>query len=144
MQVLKNIEREEGQGLVEYALILVLVAVVVIIILTVLGSSVVFVFARVVGGLNGDVIDDGAVFLTADSTVSGSGTCSGSLSNIKYVAVDNNGDMIKNRTAPVHLYVNGSFARPINGTADANGIATAAGPETVSGACPLNITMRTP
>ncbi|MGQ9467523.1 MAG: Flp family type IVb pilin, partial [Anaerolineae bacterium] len=32
--------REEGQGLVEYALILVLVAIVVIIILTLLGGQV--------------------------------------------------------------------------------------------------------
>jgi pilus assembly protein Flp/PilA len=41
----------EGQGLVEYALILVLVAVVVIGILTVLGPQVGNVFSRVVAGL---------------------------------------------------------------------------------------------
>lgn len=40
--------REEGQGLVEYALILVLVAVVVIVILAVLGTAVGDVFSKIV------------------------------------------------------------------------------------------------
>lgn len=43
--------RDDGQGLVEYALILVLVAVVVIAILTILGPQVGNVFSRVVDGL---------------------------------------------------------------------------------------------
>ncbi len=40
--------REEGQGLVEYALILVLVAVVVIAILTILGPAIGNVFSNIV------------------------------------------------------------------------------------------------
>jgi pilus assembly protein Flp/PilA len=43
--------REEGQGLVEYALILVLIAIVVIGILTVLGNKVSTVFSNVNSGL---------------------------------------------------------------------------------------------
>ncbi len=43
--------REEGQGLVEYALILVLIAIVVIGILTVLGQKVSTVFSNVNSGL---------------------------------------------------------------------------------------------
>lgn len=43
--------REEGQGLVEYALILVLVAVVVIVILAVLGPVVGDVFSQIVKGI---------------------------------------------------------------------------------------------
>lgn len=43
--------REKGQGLVEYALVLVLVAVVVIAILTVLGPQVGNVFSRITAGL---------------------------------------------------------------------------------------------
>ncbi len=39
---------EEGQGLVEYALILVLVAIVVIVILIVLGPSVGNIFSNIV------------------------------------------------------------------------------------------------
>jgi pilus assembly protein Flp/PilA len=42
---------EEGQGMVEYALILVLIAVVVIIILTVVGQQVNNVFSNVSSGL---------------------------------------------------------------------------------------------
>ncbi len=40
--------KEQGQGLVEYALILVLVAVVVIVILTVLGPAIGNVFSSIV------------------------------------------------------------------------------------------------
>ena len=47
---------EEGQGLVEYALILVLVAVVVIAILTILGPRVMVVYARVMGGFSGQSV----------------------------------------------------------------------------------------
>jgi len=45
--------REEGQGLVEYALILVLVAIVVIAILAVLGPQIGNVFSQVTSGLTG-------------------------------------------------------------------------------------------
>ncbi len=44
--------REEGQGLVEYALILVLVAIVVIAILTLLGGQVNTVFSQITSGLS--------------------------------------------------------------------------------------------
>ncbi len=43
--------REEGQGLVEYALILVLVAVVVIAILMLLGPQIANIFSQVTTGL---------------------------------------------------------------------------------------------
>ncbi len=43
--------REEGQGLVEYALILVLIAIVVIGILSVLGRRVSTVFSQINSGL---------------------------------------------------------------------------------------------
>ena len=42
------VPREEGQGLVEYALILVLVAVVVLAILTILGPSIGNVFSDII------------------------------------------------------------------------------------------------
>jgi pilus assembly protein Flp/PilA len=44
--------KEDGQGLVEYALILVLIAIVVIGILTLLGGKVSEVFSSVNSGLN--------------------------------------------------------------------------------------------
>jgi len=43
--------REEGQGLVEYALILVLVAIVVIVILSILGPSIGNVFSNIVNSI---------------------------------------------------------------------------------------------
>jgi pilus assembly protein Flp/PilA len=45
------LQREDGQGLVEYALVLVLVAIVVIAILTLLGPQIGNVFSRIVDGL---------------------------------------------------------------------------------------------
>ena len=45
--------REEGQGLVEYALILVLVAIVVIAILALLGHQISNIFSRITSGLTG-------------------------------------------------------------------------------------------
>jgi pilus assembly protein Flp/PilA len=44
--------KEEGQGLVEYALILVLIAIVVIGILTLLGGKVSGVFSNINSGMN--------------------------------------------------------------------------------------------
>jgi pilus assembly protein Flp/PilA len=44
--------KEDGQGLVEYALILVLIAIVVIGILTVLGGKVSSVFSTINSGLS--------------------------------------------------------------------------------------------
>lgn len=46
------LNREEGQGLVEYALVLVLVAVVIIAILTLLGPQIGNVFSRITSGLD--------------------------------------------------------------------------------------------
>ena len=43
--------KEKGQGLVEYALILVLIAIVVIAVLTLLGGQVRDVFNQIVNGL---------------------------------------------------------------------------------------------
>ncbi len=42
---------EEGQGLVEYGLILVLVAIVVIAVLTLLGPEIANVFSRITSGM---------------------------------------------------------------------------------------------
>jgi pilus assembly protein Flp/PilA len=43
--------KEKGQGLVEYALILVLVAVVVIVILAILGPAIADIFSNIVNSI---------------------------------------------------------------------------------------------
>jgi len=43
--------REEGQGLVEYALILVLIAIIVIAVLTLLGPAIGDIFSSIMTGL---------------------------------------------------------------------------------------------
>ncbi len=48
-----NALKKKGQGLVEYALILVLIAIVVILILTFLGSQVNKTFSQIGSGLGG-------------------------------------------------------------------------------------------
>ncbi len=57
---MRRLQMQSGQGLVEYALVLVLVAVVVIAILTVLGPQIAVVFFRVQCPLaGGTVVDHG-------------------------------------------------------------------------------------
>jgi pilus assembly protein Flp/PilA len=50
-KLMAKMQNEEGQGLVEYALIIVLVSIAVILALTALGTSVSSVFDRIVGEL---------------------------------------------------------------------------------------------
>ena len=45
--------KEKGQGMVEYALIIVLIAVVVIVILTLLGTQISTVFSKIATALAG-------------------------------------------------------------------------------------------
>lgn len=47
------VSREEGQGLVEYALIIALVSIAVILLLTLLGNQVGQVFSRITSTLSG-------------------------------------------------------------------------------------------
>ncbi len=49
--LVRLVSGEKGQGMVEYALILVLIAVVVIVVLIVLGNQVANVFCNISGGL---------------------------------------------------------------------------------------------
>jgi len=51
---LGKLSREEGQGLVEYALILVLIAIVVIGALTLTGTTISDIFGQITAGLTGD------------------------------------------------------------------------------------------
>src|SRR3990172_1470081 len=65
---------ERGQGLVEYALIMVLVAVVVIAILVVLGPGTRNVFCQITASLDADVSGVCDVVTISHATYSGNGT----------------------------------------------------------------------
>jgi pilus assembly protein Flp/PilA len=49
---LTKVRRQKGQGMVEYALILVLVSIVVIVILVTMGAQIANVFSNIVAGLS--------------------------------------------------------------------------------------------
>ncbi|GIK54533.1 MAG: hypothetical protein BroJett015_01960 [Chloroflexota bacterium] len=138
-------EKEQGQGLVEYALLLALIALIVLAILTLLGTQVVLGFARVAGGLNGDVLDvangDRAVLVSYEGGPSGSGACSGSISNLRFVGVNMDGSVITNGAVTATLVVSGQPQGSVSGTAGSNGLATSSGSYSVSGICPLKITL---
>jgi pilus assembly protein Flp/PilA len=51
-QAVLRLREERGQGMVEYALILVLISVIVIVILSVVGNQVNNVFSNISNGLN--------------------------------------------------------------------------------------------
>jgi pilus assembly protein Flp/PilA len=69
-------KQEEGQGLVEYALLIVLVAIVIIVVLALMGRAVTTVYAQVYAGLNGQGLDGTGteyVVTNVDVNVSGGG-----------------------------------------------------------------------
>lgn len=134
-------KREEGQGLVEYALILVLVAVIIIAILTILGSQVMIVFAKVTAGLNGQVVTGvgtEAIILSSDTTVTGTTSCSATIKNIAYIGLQDGG-VLKNGTVSMAIQVNGSNAQSLSGSTGSNGMGSLSGPYSVSGTCPLSV-----
>lgn len=128
-------KKEEGQGLVEYALLLVLVAVIIIAILTVLGAQVMVVFARVTAGLNGQVVTGvgtEAVVTDYDLQITDNGpTCSATISNISFVGL-NNGAPLENGSVTVHFTM-GDLHDSTPGTTGANGMGTASGTITFNG-----------
>ncbi len=134
-------KREEGQGLVEYALLLVLVAIVIIAILTVLGTQITVVFARVIGGINGQTITGQGteVVVTGyDVTTSGTTSCTATIKDISFIGLQD-GDILKNGTVSMQIMVNGSPAQSLSGGTGANGVGALAGPYSVSGTCPISV-----
>lgn len=122
-------KKEEGQGLVEYALLLVLVAIVIIVILALMGRTVRAVYAQIYAGLNGQGLDGSGteyVVTGVDVDVVGSPpfctiTVGGS------VVVFEDGDL-----ADAGVSVSGSASwsggsGSVSGTTDSSGTATLSG-----------------
>jgi pilus assembly protein Flp/PilA len=134
-------KREEGQGLVEYALLLVLVAVIIIAILTVLGSQVMVTFAKIIGGLNGQVVTgQGTETIVTGYEVetTGMGTCTATVTNISFVGLQD-GNINPDASVSMIITANGNTARTLTGSTGSNGMGSLAGPYSVSGNCPLNV-----
>ena len=134
-----NPHTEEGQGLVEYALILVLVAVVVIAILTILGPQITVVFARVMGGLSGQSVTmsgNEVIVVGADIQMTnvGAGVCNLSVSGSALVGLQD-GQIVTNQAITAQAVVNGiPTSATLSGTANGSGIADLSGtPATANG-----------
>ncbi|MCA9957665.1 MAG: hypothetical protein R3E31_27675 [Chloroflexota bacterium] len=138
---MKISKKEEGQGLVEYALVLVLVAVAIILILTLLGSTVVVTYARVMGGLSGQSLTmsgDEYIILEADIQASGSGdTCNITGGSAKVVVL-NDGALQTEGSANLPYSVNGTSGS-VSVTIDGSGISEINFPS-VSTGCPIVLT----
>ena len=135
-------KKEDGQGLVEYALLLVLVAIVIIAILTILGSQVNLVFAKVVAGLNGQVITGvgtEAVVTGYDKSVSGTTTCTATLSDISFIGLQD-GEILENGTVSLAITIGGNTSVQ-SGSTGSNGIGSLSGPYSGSGPCPLSVSV---
>ena len=104
MKIVKIPKREEGQGLVEYALILVLVAIVVIIILTQIGSLIVFAFATIIGSFTSQPLantgSEGIVVSRSAGEDIGGGNCRLDASDLSVVLVQD-GTIVTNSTESV-------------------------------------------
>jgi pilus assembly protein Flp/PilA len=121
--------REQGQGLVEYALILMFVAMAVIAILTLLGPRIAVSYARIMGGFSGqsvtmsggEVIVVGANISMADS---GGGFCNLSITGSSLIGLQD-GEIITNQGITAQVKVNGINVpgATLSATANANGVA---------------------
>ncbi len=137
--------REEGQGLVEYALVLVLIAVVVIIILTVLGSAVTLVYAQVVGGFSGQSLTKtGTEYLVLEAGVSVTGSggniCNVDISNAT-VAVVQDGELLKNSSTGSIAISGGGRSSSMSGTTNNVGLVTGLSGEFSGANCGSNLTI---
>jgi len=120
---------EEGQGLVEYALILVLVAVAVIAILTILGPRIIVVYARVMGGFSGQSVTmSGSEVIVVGADIEmqnvGAGVCNLTVSGAALVGLQD-GELLTDQPISAQAVINGSQSTTaiLSGTADSNGLA---------------------
>lgn len=142
---MKNLfrNREDGQGLVEYALILVLIAVVVIIILTLLGGGIAVVYAQVVGGLNDgqSITKTGAevvVAASAERETVGS-ICTVTVPAGVTVIAMQDGQPLKDTTVTITIKANGVSGNSTTATVNGFGVGTTAGALSASDLCPVTV-----
>ena len=132
-----NKRKEEGQGLVEYALILVLVAIVVIAILTILGPTVAGVYARVGAGLNGQSLTGNGAEAAVMGPVekSGSGFCTFTVAAGTKVVPLQDGRPVPNATVTVQMMLGTQLIGSQPVTTNGNGVGELSSPLNGSGLC---------
>ena len=117
-------QKEEGQGLVEYALILVLVAVVVIGVLTILGPRIAVTYARIMGGFSGQSITmsgNEVLVIGADiQKTSSGGGCNFTISGTALVGLQD-GNILTNQSVTAQVQMNGVDLTGVTLSATANG-----------------------
>lgn len=128
--------KEKGQGLVEYALILVLVAVVVIAALSLLGPQINSAYARVISALGGTV--PYTYTITGGPTINSSfsaGLCTYHLS--MSVKVEDSGVAVDGESISASVSGGPASGSPPAKTTNSSGVATWANAtiKTVGGAC---------
>lgn len=141
MKMVKIPKREEGQGLVEYALILVLVAIVVIIILTQIGSLIVLAFATIIGGFTDQPLtgtgNEGIVVSGSVGKDIGGGNCQLNASQLSVVLVQG-GDIVTDSTQPVTFSFGGGVMSTGSVTIGSSGVGTV-NLGTLNNTCPARL-----
>jgi len=143
MKIVKIPKREEGQGLVEYALVLVLVAIVVIIILTQIGSLIVLAFATIIGTFTGQQLtgtgNEGIVVSGSSGEDVGGGNCQVDASNISVVLVEN-GSIVTDSTETVNFSFGSGVGASGSVTLGNSGVGTV-NLGTLNNTCPANLSV---
>lgn len=136
---MKSIEREEGQGLVEYALILMLVAIVVVIIVGIFGSAVTLLYVKVVAGFHAQTVSGtgNEVIVLADAEVSGS--CEVTVPAGTQIVVLQDGQPVRSSNVTVQVHLGGTSANmPVN--TNSTGIGRVSSDYTASLSCGERVT----
>lgn len=135
---------EEGQGLIEYALILVLISIAVIITLSLLGDSIGGVFWQVDAALSGQTISgNGTEYVVGGFSASSSGgpaVCSVQTSAFAVTVLQNGQPAAAGQTVSVSISATGGASASASATTDASGQASF-GAQTVSGNCSGTVTI---
>ena len=109
--------REQGQGIVEYSLLLAFIAIIVMVILIIIGPNMIVIYARIMGAFSGQTIvaqGNEAIVLGMELDRSGSGACTYSIDG-QGVVFMTNGDLIREGTYTLRASVDGAGNYTVSG-----------------------------